>query len=269
MSRHEDDLIKELKALKTNRSLDTQKKDGMRMALQEHAAKKQKQQRRKVKVKQTFMRFSTAAAILIFGVFVYYFVSIDQLPMPSNDQESSRENEMHQEDLTMPEEEETTDENEAAFSIEEQGTEIGTIMLEDSEQEETLYNYTIEPYGIDFQMREFLANYTVEGEEVHFSNDVNYDSIDIRLWVAESTTIEDMIPEVQQRFGEVFDNAEEPEATTDDNPYEGVTQSISDPPQGYYLYQIDDNVLVIQYEYGIAAADGMAAAWEVLLNSIE
>src|SRR5699024_9638645 len=114
----------------------------------------------------------------------------NQLSMPIADQESSEQaNDMAKDSneaessalLEEKAEESGTEENEAksveeenenageqettAFSIEEHGEETATIMLEGTEEDTTVYNYTLEPSGISFQIDEFLNNYKVENDE--------------------------------------------------------------------------------------------------------
>lgn len=293
MNHHDKDLLKELKALKSNQSIRSQKKETMKMALREHAKKKQAHEKRKAKTKKTFIWFSSAAAIVLCSVFVYYLINNNQLSMPIADQESQSESneiaknqneitsfsEEGQNQATETEEEAPTndgapenatepEENAATFSIQENGQETDTVMIEGMEEEVTVHNFTMEPYGIQFQIEDFLSNHTVENDEVRFYSEG--ENAEVRFRIAESTTIESLIPHIQEEYNGDFHHTEEPSPLPEEeNPYHGMTQHFSEPPQGYYLYQIDDHVLVIQYEYIIEAADGMGPRLEKIRESIK
>lgn len=274
MSHHDKDFTKELTKLKINRSLDTEKKESMKMALNKHAEKKRAQQQRKSKVKHAFIWLSTAAVIVLCGVFIFQIINNDSFTASDKEQEDTASHLVNdsdmQKDMGIVESEKRSDKEDSTsvFSIKENGTETDTILLEGMEEEVTVYNFTIEPYNIQFQMEEFLSNYETTEEEVRFYSGA--ENAEVRIQVAESTTIEDTIADVQESYDHKFNNAEDPHALpADDNAYEGVTQHVSDPPEGYYLYQIDDNVLIIQYEYDIEAADGVPPRLELLRKSIQ
>ncbi|WP_156985153.1 hypothetical protein [Bacillus sp. A134] len=278
MNHHDKDFTKELTKLKINRSLDTEKKESMKMALNKHAEKKRAQQQRKSKVKHAFIWLSTAAVIVLCGVFIFQIINNDSVTAPDKEQEDMYSDPDIQHDIAPVEPKDTgivesekrsdKEDSTSVFSIKENGTETDTILLEGMEEEVTVYNFTIEPYNIQFQMEEFLSNYETTEEEVRFYSGA--ENAEVRIQVAESTTIEDTIADVQESYDHKFNNAEDPQALpADDNAYEGVTQHVSDPPEGYYLYQIDDNVLIIQYEYDIEAADGVPPRLELLRKSIQ
>lgn len=289
MSNHDEELIKELKKLKIKNSLDSKQRESMKMTLREHAKKKQTHTKHKAKTKKTFIWFSTAAAILICSVFVYYIANNNQLSMPIADQESSEQaNDMAKDSneaessalLEEKAEESGTEENEAksveeenenageqettAFSIEEHGEETATIMLEGTEEDTTVYNYTLEPSGISFQIDEFLNNYKVENDEVRFYSDA--ENAEVRLRVEEDTTVEQVLPTVQENYEGENDATATQEG---ENPYSGMMQHYSDPPHGFYLYQIDNDVLITQHEYVIQAADGMQPRLALFRQSIQ
>lgn len=293
MNHHDKDILKELKTLKSNQSIDSQKKETMKMALREHAKKKQAHEQRKAKTKRAFIWFTSAAALVLCSVFVYYVINNNQLSMPIADQENSSEssemeneqpeitilNEEEQEQSTAKDEEAAAhddasenaavqEDNSTAISIQENGQEKDTVMIEGMEEEVTVYNYTLQPYGIQFQIEDFLANYTVENGDLEFYSEG--ENAVVRFRVEESMTVKDMIPIMQENYNKDFTHAAEPSTLPEEeNPYYGMTQHFADPPQGYYLYQIDDNVLVIQYEYIIEAADGMGPRLEKIRKSIQ
>ncbi|MCT1901181.1 hypothetical protein [Oceanobacillus sojae] len=282
MNHHDKDFTKELSKLKINRSLDTEKKERMKMTLSKHAEKKRAQQQRKSKVKHAFIWLSTAAVIVLCGVFIFQIIKNDSVTAPDTEQEDTTaylelDPDMQHDiypvdpkDMGGVESEKRSDfeDSTSVFSIRENGTEADTILLEGTEEEVTVHNFTIEPYNIQFQIEEFLSNYETTEDEVRFYS--NAENAEVRIHVAESATIEDTITDVQESYDHKFDDAEEPQALpADENAFEGVTQHISDPPEGYYLYQVDNNVLIIQYDYDIEAADGVSPRLELLRNSIQ
>ncbi|WP_152656868.1 hypothetical protein [Oceanobacillus sp. CFH 90083] len=270
MNHHDKDFIKELNKLKINRSLDAEKKESMKMAVNQHAEKRRRQEQRKSKIKHGFIWLSTAAVIILCGVFLFQMIDNDSVTAPDTEEESIQ-SDQEQDSTTIEAEQDEhnkTAENTPAFSIEENGTETATILLEGMEEEVTVYNFIIEPYDIQFQIEEFLSNYETAEDEVRYYSDA--ENAEIHLRVAEAATIDEIVPEVQQMYDHNFNDAAGPETVpSDENPYDGVTQHVSDSPEGYYLYQIDDNVLIIQYEYDIEAADGVSPRLEMLRKSIQ
>ncbi|SFL44086.1 hypothetical protein SAMN04487943_101565 [Gracilibacillus orientalis] len=286
MSHNEDELIKELKNLKSNAKLDPQKKESMKMVLQQHAKKK----RAKSKTKHSFIWFSTAAAILICGGLIYTLINTDQITLPADDNQQIEEvgnaggdpkepNDMeglgmeesddNDEQATPGEEDSGNEEvSQQEFKVDKLGNETQTIIPEGTEEKINVVNFRIEPYGIDYQVAELLNKYVIEENTVkHHGEDDMVGSI--RLSVEENETIEQLSKEFQEKYSEEFDNVSEVTEPTDgDNPYSGLTQRVSATPQGYYLYQIEENVLVIQYEYDAGASDGMGPRLQKFIESI-
>ncbi|SFB31138.1 hypothetical protein SAMN04488072_11513 [Lentibacillus halodurans] len=268
MNFNEDELQKELKELKTSVSLDPQKKESMKNAIRKHAKKKRKRK----KLKQSAIWFSTAAVLFICGVLLVNTINSNQsvLPADDHDQPENKANtgDTGKEAADSGQEGDTDDTASQQISVSEQGTETQTIMLEGTEKETTVTNYSLEPYGIYYQMDEFLGNYTIdEGAVRHYSDD---DNAWIRLEVIEDVSLDDVVSDVQSDYSgdasETEESAETPPG--EENPYHGIGQHFSSPPQGYYVYQIEENVLVIQYEYVIAAGDGMGSRLQALRESI-
>lgn len=272
MNHNEDELQKELSKMKTSHSLDPQTKKSMKMTIQKHAKRK----RKRAKLKRSAIWFSTAAALLIGAGLLFSTINSNQSVMPFEEHNQTEYNDTAEEGKEMPaegEENEETTESAAEntdpppFSVSEQGTETQTVMIEGMENETTITNYTLEPYGIQYQIEEFLGNYTMNNQTVRHYSDA--DNAWVTLEVMEDASLDDVVSNVQTEYGSDFNYTEEPADTSqDENPYEGIRQHFSDPPQGYYAYQIEENVLVIQYEYVIEAGDGMGPGLQVLRDSI-
>lgn len=268
MKHNEDELQKELKELKIQGSLDPQNKKTMKSAIQKHAKKKRKRR----KFKQVAIWASTAAALFLAGIFVFQMIDNNQSVLPADDHdEAEHDNYTGDKDATDNEDQEVTNDNTTdspGFSVSEGGTESGILMIEGMEDEGTFTNYTLEPYGIQYQIEEFLGNYDVEEDSIRHYSDAN--NAWVRLEVEEDAALDEVVPYLQSQYNGDFSHTEEPaETSQEQNPYEGIRQHFSDPPQGYYAYQIGENVLIIQYEYDIAAGDGMGPRLQALIESIE
>jgi uncharacterized protein YcfL len=280
MSHNEDELIKELKELKTNAQLDPEKKESMKMALQKHAKKK----RSRSKAKYTFIWLSTAAAVLACSVTVYTLINNNQITLPAGDNEQSEKIGNAGEDAKDPqdmeglgvkdgddnsgrEEDDPSGEgvSQQEFKVDQLGEETRTISIEGMEEETTVRNYRMEPYGIEYQVDTFYDRYAIEENTVRHHDKNNYASI--RLYVEENATIEELANEFDAQYNENFDNVSEiMEPNDGENPYSGLTQYAGS--QEYYLYQIDENVLVIEYEHSHPEAGDGSARLQTVIESI-
>ncbi|MFD2655929.1 hypothetical protein [Gracilibacillus thailandensis] len=287
MSHNEDELIKELKELKTNAQLDPEKKDSMKKALQQHAKKK----RSRSKAKHTFIWLSTAAALLACSVTVYTLINNNQITLPAGDNEQNEEignagedakdpNDMEglgvedpDADISGREEEETPEQDDHSgegvsqqeFKVDQLGEEARTISVEGTEEETTVRNYRMEPYGIEYQVDTYYGEYAIEENTVRHHDKNNYTSI--WLYVEKNATIEELANEFDARYNENFDNVSEiMEPNDGENPYSGLTQNAGS--QKYYLYQIDENVLVIEYDQSNPEASDGSARLQTVIESI-
>lgn len=258
MKYNEDELQKELKELKISGSINQHKKESMKWTIKEHARKK----RRRRKYKQVIVWASTAAALFLACIVLFHMIDNNQSVLPADDHgETEHENSIHHKQSADTSEEMT-------LSVHEGETEKKTIIIEGMEEEVTVTNYVIEPYGIHYQMEEFLNNFQVEEDAVKYSTEA--ENAWIRLEVAENTLLDEVISDMETQYTADFYYKEEPTGTSqEENQYEGITQHFSDPPQGYYAYQIGENVLIIQYEYTIEAGDGMGPRLQALRKSIK
>ncbi|WP_164670578.1 hypothetical protein [Virgibacillus doumboii] len=261
MNYNDDELQKELKELKASVSLDPDKKESMKAVIRKHARKKRKQK----KLKQSAIWFSTAAAFFIGSILLFNSINDSQsvLPADNHNQMENTGNES-KEPADAGDKDDTTDKK---ISVNEQGTETQTIMLEGMEEEVTVTNYVLEPYGIQYQMEEFLGNYTVSDNKVRHYSDA--ETAYVTMEVIEKAKLDKVVSDLQTEYNGDYDYTEEPaETSQNETPYQGMRQHFAYPPQGYYAYQIDKHVIVIQYEYVTEAGDGMESRLQVLRESI-
>jgi hypothetical protein len=123
--------------------------------------------------------------------------------------------------------------------------------------------HSLEPYGIRYQMEEFLNHYQVDENAVRYNTEA--ENARIRLKVAEDAVLDVIVSELRSQYTDDFIYKEEPSETPqEENQYEGISQHFS----GYYAYQIGENVLIIQYEYILEASDGMGPRLQSLRESI-
>ncbi|UOQ86770.1 hypothetical protein [Gracilibacillus salinarum] len=284
MSHNEDDLIKELKDLKSNAKINDTQKEKMKMALQKHAKKK----KARSKAKHTIIWFTSAAAILLCGILVYSMINQQQpLTMPAEEHSSERSQPGENEgkdpadvttlDEEQESEEEDTDSDEEnvspeEFKVDQVGTETTTIMLEGMESEISVQNYQMEPYGITYSIAELLDYYAIEGNKVRHHNNNSDMPISFTLSVMEDSTIDQIANNLETEYKEQYTNVnEQQEYMNNEYPYPSIAQSIesNSSSTGYYVLQIDANVLVIEYDYPIEAGDGLGPRLEQLLQSIQ
>lgn len=270
MHTHEDELQKNLKQLQLSITIDDVNKKSMRDEIRKHAAKKQ----RRAKVKRSVTWFSTAAALMIFSVILLNVFADKQSTLPVKDHHQTEHNgSPDKKDPTHKGENHNDhpaddDDESQQLTLEEGDTETQTIIREGMEDETEVTNFVLNPYGIQFQMDEVIDHYDVRENEVEFTN--SNDMVTIVMSVREDAEVEDVANEVESEYGDDFDFVDGPSETSeDDNPYPGIKQHFSDPPQGYYVYQIGDDVFMITYEYDIEAADGMGPILQALQESIK
>ncbi|GAB3792542.1 hypothetical protein [Virgibacillus kimchii] len=253
-----DEMQKELKELKINSSLNPQAKEQMKSAIKKHARKKQKRK----KFKAAAIWASTVAALFLAGILVLHMIDNNQSALPADNHDKEESN------TRINDKQPVDSSEEPGFSVREGEKESKFIRIEGMEEEVTVTNYTLEPYGIHYQMEEFLNNYQVENHAVRYYTDA--ENAWIRLEITENTILDETVSYLQSQYTGNFSYREEPaETPQEENRYEGVSQHFSDPPQGYYAYQIEENVLIIQYEYIIEAGDGMGPRLQQLRESIE
>src|SRR5699024_7998641 len=167
MTRNDDELMERLKKMKVKQTLDSEKKELMKMKIQKHARKKQ----RTAKRRSWFVWLAASAIILISGVLLYPVI-IDDTALPSDENQQSDSGEHVTEpspnqdpdayggasdsDSSTDEEDNEESEESEDIRVEELGEESYELMVEGMEETSTLYQFRFEPYGIEYEIDELL-----------------------------------------------------------------------------------------------------------------
>ncbi|MDV2583054.1 hypothetical protein [Alkalibacillus haloalkaliphilus] len=162
------------------------------------------------------------------------------------------------------EEFEQLEEIEESLSVKEISVDPITILIEGMEEQSEAITYELEPYGITYQMDEFLSHFEVGDDSVTYHNNNDEVLVEVKLSVVEGQTLD----ETQQIMVEQH-NLDDSlrDLSQFDTTLEGYHQSV-DTGEGYFLLGIDSDVLMIEYSYPIEAGDGIWPRLELLINSI-
>lgn len=148
-------------------------------------------------------------------------------------------------------------------------TETVTRKIEGMDEEINVINYQIDPYGISYQLDERFADPEVEHNQITYT--AQSEEYEIVVEVVENSSLEEVVLNLQERFEtEGYEEKGELESTPlEENDLVGNMQFFSfDPMKGFYVYEIDEHVLVITYQYPAEAGDGMGPLLEALRTSI-
>lgn len=275
-----------LKKLRLDSPLDSKKKQEILTTIKKHA----RQGTHKKAKRTSWIYLSTAAVIMLCGIFIYSIIignepsnhstntntgtnpvgepETDKIAVDKEEQHENKPENDEQELNESPETEGRPARNglEEELTVTKGATREGTVILEGMEEPELFTAFTLEPYGIHFEIADFLANYEVMDDTVRFYSD--NETAAIFISVRENTNIDNILRTIKEQY---MDNepAQEVNLPYVENGYIGISQSFYNPPEGYYLYEIEGNVLVIQYQYGIEGGDGMEPRLEALRKSIQ
>jgi len=280
--RENNGLTEELKKLKIKQSLDPDKKEAMKMTIQKHAGKKRGTPKRK----SWFIWLAAAAVILIGGVLLYPAV-INEAILPADDNKPRNESPSGKDDIgqgepndsgktdddigTGPPDQEIYDEAE----VEELGTESYEIEIEGMTEPSTFHLFKMEPYGIHYGIDEILSDYVIEDFTVtHHLEDEDMGFVELTM--KKNASMEDVADEFEQQYNEELEEVSVQEQPEMDISYSGLAQSAVDRSDdaydsfvGYYVFQAEDDVLIIEYKYMVEAADGISPRIQDMIESIE
>src|SRR5690625_200074 len=291
MKPNDDELMGKLKELKVNRTLDPKKKESIKMTIQKHAKKK----KRPSKPKSMFIWLAASAIILISGVLLYPTITDDAV-LPGDENQPSEETPTGTDDpgnqggaddsggagddgesddpSDSPGENKEGNEDDA-IQVEELGEETHEIMIEGMEETSTLHLFRLAPYEIDYEIDDILSDYVIVDDSVkHHAEDE--DAASFRLSVKEDAPIEEVAQDFEKQYNEDYEDVTEMEQPSDvDSPYSGLSQSAVDTSGdtfdsfvGYYVLQVEEDVIVVEYNYMVEAADGIAPRLQEMVESL-
>ncbi|WP_017185851.1 hypothetical protein [Alkalibacillus haloalkaliphilus] len=163
------------------------------------------------------------------------------------------------------EEFEQSEELEESLSVKEISVDPTTILIEGMEEDTEVTTYDFQPYDITYQMDQFLTHVEVDDYAVTHHN--NYDD-EKRVEVTISVIEDQILNETQQMMEEQHSISESPSDLSQfETTFDGYHQSI-DIGEGYFILEIDSDVLMIEYSYPTEAGDGIWPRLELLINSI-
>ncbi|GEN46105.1 hypothetical protein [Alkalibacillus haloalkaliphilus] len=153
---------------------------------------------------------------------------------------------------------------EGTLSVEEVSVDPTTILIEGMEEDTEVTTYDLQPYDITYQMDQFLSHVEVGDDSVtHHNNNDEY-----RVEVTISVIEDQALNETQQMMEEQHNISESPiDLSQFETAFEGYHQSV-DIGEGYFILEINSDVLMIEYSYSIEAGDGIWPRLELLINSI-
>ncbi|MDQ0159278.1 hypothetical protein [Alkalibacillus salilacus] len=150
------------------------------------------------------------------------------------------------------------------LSLEEVSVGEGTIVVEGTEEQTEITTFALDPYGITYQMDEWLAPYNIEDGVVTHHNNAESVDVAINLQVFTDMTVNEAVNQLSVDEGE-FEGEEN--LANYDTSIEGKRYYRSG--EGYVAGELGENVVVIDYHYPMAAGDGFWPRFELLLETIE
>lgn len=147
-------------------------------------------------------------------------------------------------------------------------TETVIRKVEGMDEEFKVIQYQIQPYNISYRLDETFGVPKVKDNEITYSN--QNDEYKIILEVIEHTNLEKAVSDLQENFEmEEYEEKGKLESTPlEENDLNGKMQFFAYPMEGFYAYEIGENVLVVTYQYPSEAGDGMMPLLEALRTSI-
>ncbi|QUW23701.1 hypothetical protein JSQ81_09460 [Sporosarcina sp. Marseille-Q4063] len=220
--------------------------------------------------------------VVILLLFGYYFLSnsiIHQGGESSTGNEGNQTNNNpiiddkndHEEvEKDAPENDENQGENqETNMEIHTGSSETVIRNVEGEDLEVKIINYHIQPYGIAYQFDEAFGVPEVSNNKITYSTEYDYE---ITLEMIEHTNLEKAVSKMQERFeAEGYEENYELESThVEENGLIGKIQFYGDHPmKGFIAYEINEQALVITFQYPIEGADAMNPILETLRRSIK
>src|SRR5699024_2098171 len=118
----------------------------------------------------------------------------------------------------------------------------------------------------DYVIEDFTVKHHLEDEDMGF----------VKLTMEKNTSMEDIADDFEQQYNEELEDVSVREQPEMDTPYSGLSQSgvdrsgdAYDSFVGYYVFQVEDDVLIIDYKYMVEAADGISPRIQDMIESIK
>ncbi len=160
------------------------------------------------------------------------------------------------------------DDKESDVDIHSSSTESVMRVIEGMSEEIHVVHYKITPYNISYQLDESFGSPEWKDNQIIYST--QNDTYQIIFEVLVHTDLEKAVTILQEEFGmdEYEEKSELENTLTEENNLKGLMQSFAYPIKGFYLYEIDNHVLAITYQYPAEGGDGMMPLLEDLRKSI-
>lgn len=173
-----------------------------------------------------------------------------------------------QDDQEEQEENQEQEETQEAMEVHIGSTETVIRNVEGMDSEVEIVHYTIEPYGINFQLDSQFEGAEMIDDQVTFAYLEEYQ---IHFEVIEDMTLADAVTNLQVKIeAEGYDESFELEDTPlEENNLIGKMQFFASPVKGFIAYEIAEDVMVITFEYPEVGGDGMYHLLLDLRKSIE
>ena len=188
---------------------------------------------------------------------------------PIIDDKNDQEEEVPEDDGNQVDSEDEVENKETNMEIHTGSSETVIRNMEGQNLEVKVINYLMQPYGIAYQMDEFLGVPEVSNNKITYSTEYDYK---ISLEMIEDANLEKAVSNLQERFEtEGYEESYELKSTpVEENGLIGKTQFYGDHPmKGFIAYEIDEHALVITFQYPIEGADAMNPLLETLRKSIK
>ncbi|MET3683900.1 hypothetical protein ABID56_002016 [Alkalibacillus flavidus] len=159
---------------------------------------------------------------------------------------------------------ETSPDTVEQLSVEIVSVEEETIMVEGMEEQAEVTTFELNPYGIVYQMDEWLTPHRVEDGVVTHHNNAESVDVAINIRVFNDMTVNEALNQLSVDDGDF--EAEE-ELANYDTSLEGI--HYYNAGEGFVAGTLGENVVVIDYHYPMEAGDGFWPRFERLLKTID
>lgn len=173
--------------------------------------------------------------------------------------------------------EEPAEEPSAETPSQELGVETGATVeiettIEGMAENVEVTEYTIAPYGIQYQLRTLMGEPAVENGQVVYKTQMGDDVATVAIEVQEGVSLNDAAAAAQAMFADGYEAGDEPRTIgTDLNGFAGIAQGYTKDGyyHGYHVFEVDGKAVVIYRSYPFDAGDGMGAVMHEMTKSLK